>query len=167
MAVNSAPVSKGPSRKQAMILVGAGIVLSAGGCATFMNQLYNALRPGGGSGNAALEIIGAGTFVTGVILFLTGFVELVQAIRGGHSAMTNETQAPQPWPTRKLVRTLLGAGIVLGAGGAPSLDGSLNLLGIIGVSAFVVGVVLFLMGLVALLIRRRRAMRGGGQRDDK
>jgi hypothetical protein len=76
--------------------------------------------------------------------------------------MTNETQATQKWPTRKQAGLLLLAGIVLGVGGCAMrlFIASVDLLATIGAGAFVAGVVLFLAGFVALLVRFVRSITG-------
>jgi hypothetical protein len=75
--------------------------------------------------------------------------------------MTNEAQAKPKWPTWKQVGALLGAAIVLGAGGCGLFVNSKgDALATIGASAFVTGVVLFLTGFIELLIRIVRSIAG-------
>ncbi len=75
--------------------------------------------------------------------------------------MTNELQAKKIWPTWKQVGTMLGSAIVLGAGGcAVFFNFPGDFLPGLGSIAFLVAVVLFIAGLVALLARLIRSFTG-------
>lgn len=75
--------------------------------------------------------------------------------------MTNDPQAKQVRPTWKQVRVMLGSAIVLGAGGCGLfMNSSGDFLMGLGGSAFLVGVVLFFVGLVAVLARLIRSFTG-------
>jgi hypothetical protein len=51
---------KGPTWKQAWILIAAGVVLTIGGC--------------------WIPVIGGGAFLIGVVLFLAGFIQLLKRL---------------------------------------------------------------------------------------
>lgn len=69
------PASKGPTWKQTLLMLSAGIVLGSGGCALFLSNIFG-----------VLAIIGGGAFLAGVVMSLAGFVglliRLVYSIRG-------------------------------------------------------------------------------------
>ncbi len=59
---------KGPTQKQALLLLVAGFVLGLGGCATFMLESAR---------SRLLVFIGASAYISGVAMFVTGTVWLI------------------------------------------------------------------------------------------
>jgi hypothetical protein len=145
MAENDTPVSKGPTWKQAVILVGAGIVLSASGCATAVVNF-------GGMGAAGP--IGAIAFFAGVIVFIAGMY------RAGKMVVRTDG------PTWLQGLVPFGAGIVLLEGGwlastagKRAFGAHRDVLEFGGGVVCVAGALLILFGTVLLLTQFVRAMR--------
>jgi hypothetical protein len=136
---------KKPTWKQAVTLLGAGIVLSASGCATWINYV-------GGASHDELTTIGAIAFFVGVAVFIVGMYRAWKMVTLSDG------------PTRKGGLILFWAGIALVAGGWPALQFD-RITGIAGDAGGLVfcgaGALLTLFGAVLLLERmvRRIAQR--------
>ena len=75
MANDEAPSPQGPSIGQAMLMLGAGVVLGAGGCSAFLSSLT--------SGRGEEWALGGMGFVLGVFLTVIGAIRLSRAMREG------------------------------------------------------------------------------------
>jgi hypothetical protein len=129
---------KVPTWKQAMILVGAGIVLSAGGCATWFEFVFH-------ESEHWLPLIGAVAFFVGLPLVIAG------VLRAGHIIQT--------WKQALVLQTIGAALAISGFWGvmAASQWGTAPAWVLfIAAPASVVGVVLFLVGLVGAMTLSRK-----------
>lgn len=73
MANDEAPSPQRPSMGQAMLMLGAGVVLGAGGCSAFLSSLT--------SGRGEEWALGGMGFVLGVFLTIVGGLRLARAMR--------------------------------------------------------------------------------------
>jgi hypothetical protein len=130
--------------KQALLTLVVGMLLSIGGCATYVDQSDRFER------GWWPALIGSGVFLSGLLAFSIGILALGEYLLR---------------PTAKQVGSTLAAGVLLGVGGFLICSyykhrirspGVLWLL-VGGSGAFVFGVVLFLLGIVLLerAIRRQ------------